>query len=292
MATSLYAKDPGKEPVLKSMVEPVIQDRLTPFYFGPTDRQLFGLYHAPQPIHERDCGVVLCNPWGQEFVRAHRAISQLALRLARQGFPVLRFDFYGTGDSNGEDADGTLDQWLADIRTAIQELKRRARVERVFLAGLRLGASLAALVASGRDDVEGLVLWEPAAQGSEYLQDLTDWQEEKQYYFLSKAETSVRRNELLGFGLHESFLTDLAWLDLLSVRRKPARRILIIENTATSAEARPSVIRLRDHFQALGAIVDYQLIESFKMWTEDPDKGLVPLPIIQAAIDWLVREAI
>lgn len=272
-------------------MEPTTHDHLTPFYFGPSDKQLFGLYHVPQPGQERDFGVVLCNPWGQEFVRAHRAISQLALRLARQGYPVLRFDFYGTGDSSGEDTCGTLGQWQVDLRTAIQELKRRSRVERVFLAGLRLGASLAALVASGRDDVEGLVLWEPAVQGPEYLQDLTTWHEEKQYYFLSNVKISTERTELLGFGLHETLLADLAGLDLLAMQRKPARRILVIENAAALAEARPSVVRLREHLQALGAAVDYHLIESFRLWAEDPDKGLVPQLILQAVISWLVQEA-
>ncbi len=235
--------------------------------------------------------MVLCNPWGQEFVRAHRSISQLALRLARRGFPVLRFDYYGTGDSCGEDADGTLSQWQADLRAAIQEIKRRSRVERVFLAGLRLGASLAALVASGRDDVKGLVLWEPAVQGSEYLQDLAIWHEEKQFYFLNKAETTANREELLGFGLHETLLADLAGLDLLAIKRKPAGEILIIESAATHTEAQSSAVRLREHLQVLGATVDYSLIDSFKMWAEDPDKGLVPQQILQTAVTWLVEEA-
>jgi len=267
-------------------------DKITPFYFGPSDKQLFGLYHTPQPGQEQDFGVVLCNPWGQEFVRAHRALSQLGLRLARQGFPVLRFDFYASGDSGGDDADGTLTQWQTDIRAAIQELKRRSRVESVFLAGLRLGAGLAAQVASGRDDVEGLVLWEPVVNGSEYLLDLQAWHEEKQFHYLNKPEKSADTQELLGFGLHESLLTELARLDLLSMARKPAGRILIIESAATPAEARPSVARLRERFQSLGAKTDYHMIESFKMWTEDPDKGLVPQLIIQAAVVWLVQETV
>jgi len=307
-------------------------DKITPFYFGPSDKQLFGLYHAPQPGQEREVGVVICNPWGQEFVRAHRALSQLALRLARQGFPTLRFDYYATGDSSGEDAEGTLGQWQTDLRAAIQELKRRARVEDVFLAGLRLGASLAALVASGRDDVAGLALWEPAVIGSEYVQDLITWHAEKQSYFLTRTgppEQGVDPEapapaELLGFGLHANLLADLNRLDLLAIKRKPASRILIVENTPTpegraaprshspeggsSPNTRPSVARrqsepsrplarrrtlaqLSGHLQALGAGVEYRPLESFKLWTEDPDKGLVPQLILQTMVAWFVQEA-
>lgn len=266
-------------------------DKITPFYFGPPDKQLFGLYYAPPPGQVRDFGVVVCNPWGQEYTRAHRAMSQLALRLARQGFPVLRFDFYGSGDSGGEDADGTLAQWQNDLRAAIQELKRRSRLEYVFLAGLRLGASLAALVASARDDVEGLVLWEPAVNGTEYLQDLTAWHEEKQLYFLNRAQEGNKKNELLGFSLHETLLADLVALDLCGMKRKPATRVLIIEGASAPDQERSLVVGLRHRLSELGASVDYRLIESFKMWAEDPDKGLVPQLVLQAAVAWLVQEA-
>jgi exosortase A-associated hydrolase 2 len=271
-------------------VNPTTQDHITPFFFGTPGRQLFGLYHAPEAGQERDFGVLLCNPWGQEFIRAHRAVSQLGLRLARQGFPVLRFDFSGSGDSAGDDDSASLAQWQADIRSAVQELKRRARVETVFLFGLRLGASLAALVSSGRDDVEGLVLWEPAVNGQEYTRDLMQWQEEKEMYFLNQAHIA-ERSEILGFGLHATFLADLAALDLLTLKRKPAPNILIIESVATPADARPSVTQLAAHLHALGAKTDYACIESFQMWAEDPDKGLVPQPVLEAAVNWLAQAA-
>lgn len=265
-------------------------DQVTSFSFGPTGKQLFGLYHAPLAGYRHDIGVVLCNPWGQEFIRAHRALSQLGLRLARQGFPVLRFDYYGSGDSNGEDNDGTLTQWQNDIRLAIHELKRRARIDTVILTGLRLGASLAAIVASGRDDVDGLVLWEPIINGDHYIQELIRWQEEKSFYFLAGVNLSSSSNqprELLGFELGSTFLAELQSLDLLTINRKPADQILVIES-----QNNPATENCKSYFHDLGAQVDYQFIESFLMWTEDPDKGLVPQPIIQAILTWVMQAAI
>ena len=268
------------------------QDSLSNFYFGPPDKRLFGLYYFPHPQQERDYGVVICNPWGQEYIRAHRALFQLGLRLSRLGFPVLHFDFFGTGDFAGEDSDGSFDQWQADLRIAIQELKRRSRVEKVFLVGLRLGASIAALVASGRIDIAGLVLWEPAVIGNEYLNDLIAWHREKQFHFLHKVETRPELTELLGFGLHASLLDNLKEMNLLSTRRKPARRILIIESTAPAEVGQSPAAQLNQYYTGMGAKTDYRLIESFKMWTEDPDKGLVPQPILEAAVTWLAEETI
>jgi pimeloyl-ACP methyl ester carboxylesterase len=275
-----------------NLLEITTQDSISTFYFGPTEKRLFGLYYLPHPEQERDYAVLICNPWGQEYIRTQRPLSQLGLRLSRQGFPVLRFDYFGTGDSAGEDRDGAFEQWQTDVRVAIQELKRRSRVDTVFLIGLRLGASLAALVAGGRDDVEGLVLWEPAVIGSDYLVDLRAWHQEKQEHFLSKAETASDPAELLGFGLHPSLIDNLVKLNLFAMKRKPAGRILLIESNANSLDGESAIKTLGQHFHSLGAEVDYRLIESFKLWAEDPDKGLVPQPILEAVQTWLAEAAI
>ena len=70
-----------------------------PLFFGAASRSLFGWYHAPAEPR-RATGVVICNPIGDDDVRAHRPLRHLAERLARAGLAVLRFDFDGTGDSS------------------------------------------------------------------------------------------------------------------------------------------------------------------------------------------------
>jgi len=135
------------------------------------------------------------------------------------------------------------------------------------------------------------VLWDAAVTGSEYILELAEWHEEKQFFFLNRAEKSNEQVELLGFGLHEALLADLGGLDLLGLKRKPARRVLILENAATNGSVRPDLARFYECVKALGAEVDYLMIESFRMWTEDPDKGLVPQQVIEAAVTWLAQDA-
>ena len=43
-----------------------------PFFFGPAECALFGVYHPPRVQRNAAVGVVLCPPWGQEAIRAHR----------------------------------------------------------------------------------------------------------------------------------------------------------------------------------------------------------------------------
>jgi pimeloyl-ACP methyl ester carboxylesterase len=99
----------------------------------------------------------------------------LAERLVRAGHPVLRFDFYGTGDSMGEDVDGDLHGWADDIHTADRELRARSRASQTVWLGMRLGASIALRAAEqAPPDLLRLILWDPVLDGERYLQYLRE----------------------------------------------------------------------------------------------------------------------
>ena len=66
--------------------------------------------------------IVLCYPMAHEYMYVHRAFRQLANRLARTGFHVFRFDYYGFGDSAGESEESHIEQWIKDISEAIDEI--------------------------------------------------------------------------------------------------------------------------------------------------------------------------
>ena len=137
---------------------------MTPFYFGEGERRLFGLYDPAMGAGAR--AVVICPPWGPDHVAAHAPLRRLALKLAEAGHHVLRFDYFGVGDSAGDIEEGDLEGWREDIEMAIEEIKSIANVQRVCLAGLRLGATLAADVAASRRDIDTLVLWDPVVRGT------------------------------------------------------------------------------------------------------------------------------
>jgi pimeloyl-ACP methyl ester carboxylesterase len=113
-------------------------------------------------VQGRTRAAVICNPVGAEYVYAHRSLRHLASRLAQRGFHVLRFDYYGTGDSAGNDADASIDAMQEDVEFAIEAARDIAGVNRVTLIGLRLGAAIASRAAARQpDEVESLVLWDP-----------------------------------------------------------------------------------------------------------------------------------
>ncbi len=141
-----------------------------PFFFSAQGSELFGLYQSPLGPSRKE-GIVLCNPLPQEMMRSNHALVQLSRQLAELGFAVLRFDYFGTGDSHGILQDASLELWQSNIKSAISALKKHSGVSSLQLCGLRLGARLALMV-SEEIGMRQLVLWDPIGDGQAYVQRL------------------------------------------------------------------------------------------------------------------------
>lgn len=259
---------------------------IEPCFFGPRARRLFGCYHEPQTWPAREYGVVLCYPVGQEYIRSHRACQHLASAIARAGFPTLRFDYYGTGDSAGDPDEVDLSRWRGDLALAVEELRARSGVGPVVVAGLRLGASLALTAAPRIDDLAGLVLWEPVVSGSAYLDELAAQHDEAILrYFVQPQDylRTARPAELLGFPVGGPLRAALESLDLLAAQPPRARPLLLVESHGAPEHAALAA-RL-----GTGAKLAHEHVPSFTVWTDDVDKGLVPREVIAAIVAWLEK---
>ena len=200
---------------------------MQPFFFGSSQEQLFGVYHAPEGRAIRNAAVVLCHPLGHEYLRAHRAFRNLAVALAGQGFHVLRFDYFGSGDSGGNPEQTTVERCLSDLTCAIQELKDISGASKVSLIGLRFGATFAALAASKRNDVERLLLWDPVLDGKAYVDDLQTLQREWLQDRLGTS-TAARESELIGFALTGAIRTQLESITLTPEPKLKAKVVSLL----------------------------------------------------------------
>src|ERR1700722_5596148 len=135
---------------------------MSPFFFGTSERRIFGVYEPAASGTSGKRAAVFCYPWGSEYIYAHRTIRQLAVRLSTAGFHTLRFDFFGTGDSAGDLTDADLAGWETDVESAMEEIRDISGMAQITLIGLRLGATIAASVAARLSrKVDSLVLWDP-----------------------------------------------------------------------------------------------------------------------------------
>ena len=84
--------------------------------------------------------------------------TRTAEALCKNGFTVLRFDFAGSGESEGEFVEMTLSSEVEDLKSAIGFMK--GRVYRIIgLVGASFGGTVSILGVS--KDIKALVLWNP-----------------------------------------------------------------------------------------------------------------------------------
>ncbi len=131
---------------------------------------LRGMLHRV-PTHASKWGIVMCPPFGEERKSAARVMTLAARALGRAGFHVLRFDYRGTGESDGSMADAGPRHWADDIREASHHLTVRTGADRIGLLGIRFGAALAAMALWQDGRRPFLVAWAPLWSGRACLEE-------------------------------------------------------------------------------------------------------------------------
>lgn len=128
--------------------------------FGP-ERRLIGITTAPgssAPTSGKPA-VLLLNAGLVHRIGPYRMHVALARRLAASGYPVLRFDLSGIGDSAGYAT--SLDyrqRTVEEIRAAMDALQQRHAVSGYIAVGLCSGAMNAHIIATEDERIRGAVL--------------------------------------------------------------------------------------------------------------------------------------
>jgi amino acid adenylation domain-containing protein len=186
------------------------------FYFG-RDSGLYGVLHLPKNASPSRA-LLICSPMGQENVRSHFVLQRLSRLMASRGIAVMRFDYFGSGDSLGEGFEATYDRWRRDIVEACKELQRRSGTTDVSALGVRLGGTL--LYDSLSElELSRLVLWDPVVNGAEYLAEIELTQQQRLKSLQSdrlgrQPKRQAGRRELLGFIYPETLLAQLSQLKI------------------------------------------------------------------------------
>jgi pimeloyl-ACP methyl ester carboxylesterase len=259
---------------------------MNPVYFGSSQFPLFGVYHPPQTRGLTIDGcIVLCYPMAHEYMYVHRAFRQLATRLARTGFHVFRFDYYGFGDSAGDSEESHIEHWIIDISAAIDEIRSLSAASKISLIGLRLGATAAALTAVQRDDIENIVLWDPIINGSKYVEELhgqhESWADENLYHASDNSNS-----EIIGTPFTPRMRAYLEKTDLMKLEKNLAKNMLIIENSKSLLN-----VDLRTVLQSLGNNFEHKQIPAPHSWnsTAGMNTHYVPNQVLNIIISWISK---
>lgn len=137
--------------------------------FNSGGKKLFGIAYTPACTPA--VGVIVCNPLFEERKSSQRVLVETARALAAAGCSVLRFDYRGCGDSEGDFADFSVEHWMVDIRCARETLQQQTDCPLVGLLGLRFGANLGLACASTDPSFTFLALWQPILDGETFVME-------------------------------------------------------------------------------------------------------------------------
>jgi len=148
------------------MPGPVIE---RPLMFRSGEAQLCGMLHLPASAAENqpDIGIVFAQSGARGRLGNTFHYPYFARRLSALGYPCLRFDPAGLGDSTGEIPTGNMrdlygqigtGRFVGDTLNAIDELFRHVSPKRVVLFGVCGGAITALLAAPRSVRVDGVML--------------------------------------------------------------------------------------------------------------------------------------
>jgi len=254
---------------------------MTPVYIAGC----FGMLHPAAGRH----GVLFCSTIGDEALNVYRPLVHLADRFASAGCPTLRLEYYGTGDSGGEDGEpGRFQAWLASIAAGVRWLREHCGAGPVTLVGVRLGAVLAARAACEIDDVMSLVLLAPVASGRRFLREMVlranataeIWQ----------VPSHIEDNgwfEAHGIRLDSRTRGELDRLDLADLPRRPAPHALVLDRHDS-----PAGNFIAERLRRAGTDVTSETAHGLAEMLRDPYDNAVPHEAFATAVTYsLSREA-
>ena len=132
-------------------------------------QKIFAVLHLP--LNVKKCPVVLiCHGLAGHKVGHHRLYVTLSECLSKNGIGSFRFDFRGSGDSEGEFADMTIETELQDALHSLEWLEKHPAIdpERIGIFGRSFGGAIAILAAVNFPKCKSLGLWAPIFNAAQW----------------------------------------------------------------------------------------------------------------------------
>jgi len=205
-----------------------------PIEIRAKDRRLSATLHYPPLEGSGDStrypAVVVCHGFVGSRIGKNRLFVKAARAFAAAGYAVLRFDYAGCGESEGEYGATGMDDWIDQTRYALDYVLDLDFVDpnRVTLLGHSLGGAVAVLAAARDKRVKTLALWAPAGHP---FQDITGIVGKEAY----EEAVTIGAVEYAGYELRYAFFASLAKHHPFREAREFEGDVLLVHGTADDA---------------------------------------------------------
>jgi hypothetical protein len=276
-------------------------------FYGTPGNRVFGVSYRPAGSAAAGSAaagepVLICPPLLSEFDQSYSVCVSLGRELARRGVPAFSFHYRGTGHSDGEAADLSLETMREDMATTAERIAGETGRRDPVVVATRLSA-IAAASAPAEIGAQRLVLWEPALNGRRYFREA--WRADMMFQINEGASTQERETfaaqlertgqvDVLGYpigrALHDSFATRTLAGELA---RAPAAMLIV--RGGPPEQTRSDLDELRDTLGARGCPTEIQALEEpIVWWFQGPEMRRNSLPhmarMVEITVDWVTRE--
>lgn len=126
------------------------------------EHKMLGIMEYDKPENKGKNLIVLIHGFTGTKSETHRLYRKLSNALSSKEYTVLRFDFVGSGDSDGDFRDMTINGEIEDALNVLRYCKENLLIEKIYILGFSLGGCVASILAS-KTQCDGLVLWSPVS---------------------------------------------------------------------------------------------------------------------------------
>lgn len=208
---------------------------------------LRGMFHRPdtdQPVP----AIMLLHGFTGHHIEDHRLFVQMSNYLTKAGFAVLRFDFYGSGDSDGEFDEFTIQTELNDAVAGLNWLLAQPGIDahRIGVVGLSFGGGVTALLAGCDPRVKAAVFWNAFSLPQDHFLEHTQF------------DLASDGGIIGGLRIGPDFARVLHQTDIIGTLRHYAGPGLVVHSTKDEALPRKESEAIKD---ALGDRGEMVLIE-------------------------------
>lgn len=232
----------------------------------------------------RRVGVVLSTSIGIEALFAYPAVIQWADSLAQHGVPCIRIDPPGAGDSDGTYlSEGLLPRWKSAFVEAAERLRTHG-ISEIILAGVRLGALVAAWAAKSAGS-NHVIAWAPYASGRTMMREMATF-DQLYSHSLGPDETAAAPppGTIDGAGARfgADLVRDLGELRVEELALPTALSVLVIPR-----DDLPGGNQFVESLRGEGARVEVREAVGFAGAHDLPEHRIVPVEVFKTSIEWI-----
>ena len=209
-----------------------------------------------------------CHPLFDERKCAHRFSYELSKIFEKNNLQLERFDYRGTGESDGRFCDVTMSSLRDDLQRIVGS-------DRTCLIGIRCGAAVAFdFCCRNESDVGALILIEPVVNGRSYIQYLFRKQHLKDMMTGNGSESADKNNfcNLEGYKTNSIFIEQIKGIQLVETGKKiKSGTVVYIAGISASSRMNSEYNLLAEHLKKNEISASVEVFNLPVFWERIPD---------------------